>query len=664
MELGEIKGIGPKTLELLNMDGIYSVKDLLTKYPKKYTLYEKTNESIFESQTNILVEATVDSKATVVSFKRNVKTVIFYAFINGIKVKCITFSTDYLRYKIYKGIKCYLYGKYNKDIKAFSFQNIFFEEFDCKIEVEYGLKNTPDSTIKRALKSVLSNTYYLEEKLPKELLEKYKLYDIEKYVAASHFPLTKNDYIQVLRRRKYEEFFWYSTSLMLLREKSRSTLKTPKDIDDSLLETFINSLPYELTKDQKKAIFDVKLDMQSVFPMNRLIQGDVGCGKSIVAVISSLLACKAGYQVAVMVPTEILANQQYNDFKKLLMPYGINVEILTSSVKKKDKADILYRLSHGRINVIIGTHALIEENVLFHNLGLSIIDEQHKFGVIQRQKLVSKFKFCDSLYLTATPIPRTLGLSQFGDLDITSIESMPNGRKSIITKVVNTCELDTLIPTINEHLSRNEQVYIVVPMVLENPDYDLFNINSAYEYFESKLDTAIGIAHGKQKAVERNQVMSDFKAGKYKVLISTTVIEVGVNVTNAQAMVILNAERFGLSQIHQLRGRVGRSSMQGYCYLVSKDEYSPRLKVLERTSNGFDISVEDFKLRGPGDYLGDAQSGHVALDYADFQLDYKIWECAYNDSKEYIKLFLNKSIKSAKFDEILIEYENSNSKAH
>jgi ATP-dependent DNA helicase RecG len=664
MELGEIKGIGPKTLELLNMDGIYSVKDLLTKYPKKYTLYEKTNESIFESQTNILVEATVDSKATVVSFKRNVKTVIFYAFINGIKVKCITFSTDYLRYKIYKGIKCYLYGKYNKDIKAFSFQNIFFEEFDCKIEVEYGLKNTPDSTIKRALKSVLSNTYYLEEKLPKELLEKYKLYDIEKYVAASHFPLTKNDYIQVLRRRKYEEFFWYSTSLMLLREKSRSTLKTPKDIDDSLLETFINSLPYELTKDQKKAIFDVKLDMQSVFPMNRLIQGDVGCGKSIVAVISSLLACKAGYQVAVMVPTEILANQQYNDFKKLLMPYGINVEILTSSVKKKDKDDILYRLSHGRINVIIGTHALIEENVLFHNLGLSIIDEQHKFGVIQRQKLVSKFKFCDSLYLTATPIPRTLGLSQFGDLDITSIESMPNGRKSIITKVVNTCELDTLIPTINEHLSRNEQVYIVVPMVLENPDYDLFNINSAYEYFESKLDTAIGIAHGKQKAVERNQVMSDFKTGKYKVLISTTVIEVGVNVTNAQAMVILNAERFGLSQIHQLRGRVGRSSMQGYCYLVSKDEYSPRLKVLERTSNGFDISVEDFKLRGPGDYLGDAQSGHVALDYADFQLDYKIWECAYNDSKEYIKLFLNKSIKSAKFDEILIEYENSNSKAH
>jgi ATP-dependent DNA helicase RecG len=664
MELGEIKGIGPKTLELLNMDGIYSVKDLLTKYPKKYTLYEKTNESIFESQTNILVEATVDSKATVVSFKRNVKTVIFYAFINGIKVKCITFSTDYLRYKIYKGIKCYLYGKYNKDIKAFSFQNIFFEEFDCKIEVEYGLKNTPDSTIKRALKSVLSNTYYLEEKLPKELLEKYKLYDIEKYVAASHFPLTKNDYIQVLRRRKYEEFFWYSTSLMLLREKSRSTLKTPKDIEDSLLETFINSLPYELTKDQKKAIFDVKLDMQSVFPMNRLIQGDVGCGKSIVAVISSLLACKAGYQVAVMVPTEILANQQYNDFKKLLMPYGINVEILTSSVKKKDKDDILYRLSHGRINVIIGTHALIEENVLFHNLGLSIIDEQHKFGVIQRQKLVSKFKFCDSLYLTATPIPRTLGLSQFGDLDITSIESMPNGRKSIITKVVNTCELDTLIPTINEHLSRNEQVYIVVPMVLENPDYDLFNINSAYDYFESKLDTAIGIAHGKQKAVERNQVMSDFKTGKYKVLISTTVIEVGVNVTNAQAMVILNAERFGLSQIHQLRGRVGRSSMQGYCYLVSKDEYSPRLKVLERTSNGFDISVEDFKLRGPGDYLGDAQSGHVALDYADFQLDYKIWECAYNDSKEYIKLFLNKSIKSAKFDEILIEYENSNSKAH
>jgi ATP-dependent DNA helicase RecG len=664
MELSKIKGIGPKTLELLNMDGIYSVSDLLVRFPKKYTLYEKTNESIFESQNYILVEALIDTKATIVSFRRNVKTVIFYAYINNIKVKCITFSTDYLRYKIFKGTKCLLYGKYKKDIKAFSFQNIFFEDFDCKIEVEYNLKNATDSIIKRAVKSVLTNTYKLEEKLPIELLEKYKLYPMEKYVAASHFPLTKNDYIQVLRRRKYEEFFWYSISLSLLREKNRCTLKTPRIIDDDSLESFLKSLPYELTNDQKKAVFDVKLDMQSVFPMNRLIQGDVGCGKSIVAIIATLLACKASYQVAVMVPTEILANQQFNDFKKMLLPYGITVELLTSSVKKKDKEDILYRLAHGRINVIIGTHALIEENVIFNNLGLSIIDEQHKFGVLQRQKLITKFKFCDSLYLTATPIPRTLGLSQFGDLDITSIESMPNGRKSIITNVINTADIDSLIPIINEHLSRNEQIYVVVPMVLENPDYDLYNINSAYEYFKSKLNTTIGIAHGKQKAQDRTQIMSDFKSGKYKILISTTVIEVGVNVTNAQAMIILNAERFGLSQIHQLRGRVGRSSAQGYCYLVSKDEYSPRLKVLESVSNGFDISVEDFKLRGPGDYLGDAQSGHVALDYADFQLDYKIWQCAYADSKEYIKLFLNKKVKSVKFDEILNEYENTNSKAH
>lgn len=664
MEFNSIKGIGPKTIELLNEEGIYTIDDLMHKFPKKYTLYEKSNESIYTTTNNILVEALVDTKATIVSFRKSVKTVIFYAFINGERVKCITFSTDYLRYKIYKGIKCYLYGKYKSDIKAFSFQNIFFEDFESKVEVEYNLKNIPDSTMKRAVKAVLSNTYEIEENLPLELLEKYKLYGIEKYIAASHFPMTKNDYIQVLRRRKYEEFFWYSTSLMLLRERSRSTLKTPKIIDDVTLDKFISTLPYELTTDQKKAIFDVKLDMQSVFPMNRLVQGDVGCGKSIVAIISALLACKDGYQVAVMVPTEILANQQYNDFKNLLLPFGINVGLLTSSIKKKEKEDIIYRLSHGRINVLVGTHALIEENVMFYNLGLSIIDEQHKFGVNQRQKLISKFKFCDSLYLTATPIPRTLGLSQFGDLDITSIESMPSGRKSIVTKVINIADLDSLIPTINEHLAKQEQIYVVVPMVLENPDYDLFDINSAYDYLSSKLDTTIGIAHGKQKATERNQVMNDFKNGKYRILISTTVIEVGVNVTSAQAMVILNAERFGLSQIHQLRGRVGRSSSQGYCYLVSKDEYSPRLKVLENTSSGFDISVEDFKLRGPGDYLGDAQSGHVALDYADFQLDYKIWECAYKDSKEYIKLFLNKKLKSSRFNEILREYENTNSKAH
>ncbi|MBO5711344.1 MAG: hypothetical protein J6R47_00760, partial [Acholeplasmatales bacterium] len=319
-------------------------------------------------------------------------------------------------------------------------------------------------------------------------------------------------------------------------------------------------------------------------------------------------------------------------------------------------------LAHGRVGIIIGTHALLEENVMFHKLGLCVIDEQHKFGVLQRQKLLSKIKGVDSLYLTATPIPRTLGLTQFGDLEISSIEVMPQGRKPIITSIIRESDMEELIPIINKHISLGEQIYIVVPMVNDNPDYDVFNIESAYDYFSSRLNCNIAVTHGKQKASERNQIMQDFKYKKYDILIATTVIEVGINVPNCQAMIILNAERFGLSQIHQLRGRVGRSNQQSYCYLVSNNEYCPRLKILEASSNGFDIAAEDFNLRGPGDYLGDAQSGHVALNYADFQMDFKIWKCAYDDSKVYIKKFMKNELSSPRWNKIVKDFENQRNK--
>ncbi len=661
MELKDIKGIGSVTLEKLNIEGIKNSLDLIHTFPKKYNVYEIDNENVL-SGNQVTVEAVIDSKVTFVSYRKNVKTVIFYAIINYFRVKCVTFSQEYLRYKLNKGSKCILYGRYKRDINTFTFTDIFFDEFKYRIEVEYKLKAISNSMMHRAVKGVFSTNPEIEESLPIELLDKYKLYNASKYVYLSHFPQTKEDYIQIQRRRKYEEFFWYSISLMLLSENNRRKLKTPRNIDREKLSAFIRNLPFELTSDQSKVIDEIALDMQSVIPMNRLVQGDVGSGKTIVAIIAAYLTYLDGYQVAVMVPTELLANQQYNEFKACLSSFGITIELLTSSIKKSTKSDILYRLAHGRVGIVIGTHALLEENVMFNKLGLCVIDEQHKFGVIQRQRLLDKIKGVDSLFLTATPIPRTLGLTRFGDLDISSIEVMPKGRKPVITSIVRQSDMDDLIPIINNHLNRNEQIYIVVPMVMDNPDYDVFNIESAYEYFSSRLSCNIAVAHGKQKAIDRNQIMQDFKYKKYDILIATTVIEVGINVPNCQAMIILNAERFGLSQIHQLRGRVGRSEEQSYCYLVSNNEYCPRLKVLEASSNGFDIAAEDFNLRGPGDYLGDSQSGHVALDYADFQTDFKIWKCAYEDSKVYIKRFMKKELYSPKWVSIVKNFENQRNK--
>ena len=361
----------------------------------------------------------------------------------------------------------------------------------------------------------------------------------------------------------------------------------------------------------------------------------------------------AGYQAVIMVPTELLAVQQFENIKKLFTNLNLSIELLTSSVKNKDKEDILYRLMNHRVHIIVGTHALIEENVQFHKLGIVIIDEQHRFGVAQRGKLISKFPGVDCLYLTATPIPRTLGLTSFGDLDISSVHTMPKNRKRIQTFVYGYSQLDDLSAILLKHIHAQEQIYIVVPLVEENEDIDAMDITTAKDYFTKSLpNVSIGVVHGKLQASTKNRIMQEFQNGRLQVLISTTVIEVGVDVKNATIMVVLDANRYGLAQIHQLRGRVGRGEKESYCYLVSKVA-SPRLDILRNTSDGFEIAMEDFKLRGPGDYLGNEQSGFMGLTYADFQNDFKIWSCAKADGIEYCHKCLENGSKNKKFLEIL-----------
>ena len=454
-----------------------------------------------------------------------------------------------------------------------------------------------------------------------------------------------------MRRRKYEEFFWYSIRLEYLKSL-RDDLEKPKRFYNEAVKDFLDNIPFELTEDQKKVLKEIDNDIFSGKPMNRLVQGDVGCGKSIVALYSAYVEILSGYQVALMVPTEILARQQYEGAVKELSKYGIIVELLTSSTRNKN--DVIERLSSGRINLIVGTHSLIEDKIKFSKLGLVIIDEQHKFGVRQRQRLIDKYKYCDCLYLSATPIPRSLGLTIFGDLDISSIHTMPEGRLQTITKIVDYNHIKGLMKSISKELEKSNQVYVVVPYVEDNTENDVMDIDRAYNLFKEFFpERTIACVHGQMNSADKENAMNDFVSRRADILVSTTVIEVGVNVKRATVMVICDADRFGLATIHQLRGRVGRSRFQSYCILLTDDVENERLRIIENNLDGFKIAEADLKQRGPGDYLGDTQSGYFALDYADFYEDIKIYECAKKDAVDLLPKFKKKELESNIFNDII-----------
>lgn len=655
MKLSDIKGVGKATLEQLNKEGVTTIDELLFTYPNSYEVYEFDENKIFSGEY-ICLNAVCDTKPAFIKYRSNVYSVIFYCFVLGYRVKCIFFSSDYLRYKLFKGTSIVLYGRFKKEDNEFYVKRVFFDDFRQKINVSYKYKNIKAYQIQRIVSNIKELGYRVDETIPKELIKKYKLFSMNELVYKAHLPIEKLDIIQINRRRKYEEFFWYAMSFNILRTMRSKSEKQKRNIDMDFMKYFVDSLSFELTIGQKDAIRDVTKDILGKYPMNRLIQGDVGCGKSIVAIFAILALVTSGYQAALMLPTEILANQQYQLILDYFKKFNIKVELLTSSIKKTERNKILKGLEDGSIEVLVGTHSLIQGDVKFHKLGIAVIDEQHKFGVNQRKALIEKYPNTDALYLTATPIPRTLGLTFFGDLDITSIKTMPKGRIPVDTKIISYSKLKALMHFIEGKIMLGEQAYVVVPLVIENQDYDAIPIEKAEEMFKEELpNIPIGVVHGKMATDKKNQVMEDFKNGNIKILISTTVIEVGVNVVNATIMVILDADRFGLAQIHQLRGRVGRGLKQSYCALVTKRLDNERLKVLENTLDGFGISENDFRLRGPGNYFGEEQSGFLSLEYADFETDYKIWECAKEDADAYFPKYMNGEEKSIRFNDLIIE---------
>lgn len=659
MKLNDIKGIGNKTIELLNENNINSIDDLIYNYPKKYIIYEVNNNLDIFSGDLLTIKAILVSNPAFIKYQLRVNAIIFYILYNQYKVKCILFSSDYLKYKLFNGTRVILNGKYNPSNNEFVVKRLFLEDFNSFVETDYKLSKLSNNLIRRSVQNVLNSNIKVVEELPLDLISKYHLLSISEYIYLSHFPSNKNDVHQVLRRRKYEEFFWYAIKIELLKRKRLANTRDTISIDRKYLDEFYSLLTFDLTIDQKNTIESIYSDLNKPHPMNRLVQGDVGCGKTICAIACSYLVAKRNKQIAIMVPTEILAKQEYFELLKYFKNKDIIVELLTSSVKSSEKKDILYRLMNNRINIIIGTHSLLEDNVIFNDLGCVIIDEEHKFGVLQRAKLINKFPNVDRLYLTATPIPRTLGLTNFGDLDISSIKTMPNGRKSVVTRIINENDFYKLAKTIDKIISRHEQVYVIAPLVYDNESIKAISLNECYRmYSEALPNRRIATLSGKMSNIEKNKVMCDFINGDIDVLISTTVIEVGVNVLNASLIVIMNAERFGLSQLHQLRGRVARGSLQGRCVLVTNSVNNNRLEALVRTSDGFKIAEADFKLRGPGDYFGVLQSGFVDLEYASFENDLNIWNCAKEDAVEYLPKLLDFNINNDKFKSILKALEN------
>ncbi|NLG82099.1 MAG: ATP-dependent DNA helicase RecG [Bacilli bacterium] len=652
IKVENIKGISKAMIEHLHNHDIYNVYDLINYFPYRYENYEVVNINRVEHNEKVTVVGQIVSEPVFSYFQRNKNRLSFSMLVNDLIIKVVAFNRDFLKNKISNHMHVTVTGKYDKIKKQIIAQKLTLKaQDDYRIVPVYSLKNLKPIYFQRIIKKALDQYGSLiNDDLPLSLQNKYRLISSIDVYNFAHFPLNNEQVRQVSRRVKYEELLKFQLKMAYLKHRDRKFfVKEPKIYDERKIIEFINNLPFTLTNDQLKVIKEILNDLKQNYQMNRLLQGDVGSGKTIVAIITLYANYLSGYQGCIMAPTEILAEQHYRNLVDIFNPYGIKVELLTSSIVGKSRTVILDDLSCGKIDIIVGTHALISEGVTFKNLGFICIDEQHRFGVNQRKILREKGNAPDALFLSATPIPRTLALTAFGDMDVSSIREMPKGRKPIKTYVISSNLEDRLIDFMDKEISNGRQVYIITPLIEESEKIDLENAYHVYEkyqqYFLGKYQ--VGLLHGKMNNDEKETIMHKFLKNEIQILVSTTVVEVGVNVPNASVMVIIDAHRFGLAQLHQLRGRVGRGNHQSYCILVSdydNEKAKERLEILTRTNNGFEIAEADLRLRGPGDFFGSRQSGLPEFKMADIINDYKILEVARDDADVIVssgELFTN-----------------------
>lgn len=644
-ELETIEGIGPKTKELLNKIKIYTVEDLLNYYPYRYDIIKRSDLSNLSDGDKIIIDGIVEGQPTTIYINKSLKKMIFRISTKTMILNITLYNRAHLYSDLKSGKEITIIGKYNKLKNTVIVSDIRFGLLPPSAKIEPIYYTTEGLTVKQISKFeaiALENDYDVIDLVPRYIEEKYNLMNKKSAIKNIHVPEDILLLKKARQRIKYEELFMYVLKINYLKNKiNNDNLAIERNIDKDKLDKFIKSLPFELTLDQDKAVNDIINDLSIKKRMNRLLQGDVGSGKTVIALIAVYANYLSKYQSALMAPTEILAVQHYEEAKKIFSKYKLNIALLTSSTSNKDKKTIYEELENSKIDLIIGTQALIQENVKYKKLGLVITDEQHRFGVNQRDTFKSKGISPDVLSMSATPIPRTYALTIYGDTDVSSIKSKPKGRKEIITVFKKEKDITDVLEMMKKELELNHQIYVVAPMIDTESDSEK---ESVYD-LEEKMNKAfgkiskIGIIHGKLDPKDKDKVMKDFEKNKINILISTTVIEVGVNVPNASMIVIFNANMFGLSTLHQLRGRVGRGDTQSYCVLVAK-ESEERLRFLESTSDGFEISEYDFQTRGEGDLFGTRQSGELGLKMANIKRDFKMLLKAKEDADEFINMLL------------------------
>lgn len=651
--LEKIEGVGPKTCMLLNKLGIYELGDLLEYYPKKYNVIKRTDMRNVGHGDKVIIDGVVEGQPTVVNLSVKLKKVIFRISNCSNIYNVSVFNQVYLCKELRYGYMVTVIGKFDKFKNTIVASEVRLGGLSKEVQIE-PIYSTTEGLSRKSLDKIIQaaflGDFLVKDYIPSYLQEKYHFAEKVWCMKQIHHPSDVVSYKRGLQRLKYEEFFLY---LLRINYLKRCIAYDPQAIsrkfDEIKLNKFIDSLAFSLTVDQERAISKIKEDLMNKRRMNRLVQGDVGSGKTIVAMIASYINFLSGYQTALMVPTEILANQHYENALGLFKDTGMKVCLLTSSIGKRDRVSILEAIGNGGVDLIIGTQSLIQEKVSYCNLGLIITDEQHRFGVNQRNELKNKGILPDILSMSATPIPRTYALTIYGDMEVSSIRTKPVGRRDVITYYKRNKELLRVLELMKKEIDQKHQVYVIAPAI----DGDGLNSLDNVMKLKEKMRLAFGkiakveAVHGRLGADEKIEIMRNFEKGEIDILISTTVIEVGVNVPNASMIVIFRANLFGLSTLHQLRGRVGRGNIQSYCILLSQ-EYSERLKMLENTSDGFQISEYDFQHRGEGDLFGVRQSGEIGLKLAnvkrDFDLLVRVKEDVdvffehYSECEEYVSL--------------------------
>ncbi|MBF0793892.1 MULTISPECIES: ATP-dependent DNA helicase RecG [Mammaliicoccus] len=642
-KLQELKGVGPKSLQLLNELNIHTLEDLVLYLPTRYEDESVINLNEASDGDVVTVTGEVYSSPTVAFFGRNRSKLTCHMMINNIAVKVTFFNQPYLKKRLVMGETVTVKGKWEHKKQIITGQKVMAER------QEGGNTLTPIYRLKEGLKQKQLNKYIeqalslvdIDEWLSEDLISKYKLMSLKDVIPILHRPI-EFDYLKMARRTfAFNELFLFQLKMKWLSKLEKEANKIEGlnyNVQD--VKEFIDTLPFELTDAQKSSVNEIFRDLKAPIKMHRLLQGDVGSGKTVVAAIAIYAMFNANKQSALMVPTEILAEQHAISLDEL---FGgrLNVALLTSSVKGKKRKLLLEQLRAGQVDILVGTHALIQDDVEFNDIGLVIIDEQHRFGVNQRKKLREKGADTNVLFMTATPIPRTLSISAFGEMDVSSIKQMPKGRKEIITSWAKHDEIDSVLNQLNSEIVKGRQAYVICPLIEESEALDVQNVTAIYEQLQLKFGSEkVGLLHGKMTSDEKDHIMNRFSNNEIAILVSTTVVEVGVNVPNATFMIIYDADRFGLSTLHQLRGRVGRSNHQSYCTLVASPKTESgveRMHIMTESTDGFYLSERDLEMRGPGDFFGVKQSGLPDFRVANIVEDYRMLEVARDEASELVQ---------------------------